>query len=218
MLSGFVHWIEHHPAVHRFALRIWKLFPARLAGFLKGTLARNWIVGAVAVMLDTGVSPPEVLLVEHSYRSRGAWGLPGGSLESIPGSPTDPHSEALPDDIIEQTLKREVREELGIGIEQIELLRVDAVPYIAEEPGPYRLDFYFRCRPEDGFAKLRTAVANGEFRATSPEIRDARLVPLNAIRQFDLFSPDARFLQRDLPRLVPGAAGARARRDNHSKT
>jgi hypothetical protein len=36
-----------------------------------------------------------------------------------------------------------VWEELGIGIEAIELLRVDAVPFVAEEPGPYRLDFYY---------------------------------------------------------------------------
>ena len=67
----------------------------RLAGFLKGRLARNWLVGAVAVMVDTDVVPPEILLVEHSYRRRGTWGLPGGSLESIPGDPSAPRAELL---------------------------------------------------------------------------------------------------------------------------
>lgn len=206
MLSGLVSWIERHPQVHRLALRVWRLFPARFAGFLKGQLARNWIVGAVAVMIDTEIPRPEVLLVEHSYRTSGAWGLPGGSLESVPGRPTDPGTRALPDDILEQTLKREVGEELGIAIEDISLLRVDAVPYVAEEPGPYRLDFYFRCRPEGGFAKLRAALAAGEFRAASPEIRDARLVPLAEIDGFDLFSTDERFLREDLPRLMTEVA------------
>ena len=74
--------------------------------------------------------PQQVLLAEHSYRRRGAWGLPGGSLESIPGSPTRPREEASPDDVLEATLRREVWEELGIDLAEIRLLRVDAVPYV----------------------------------------------------------------------------------------
>lgn len=209
MLSSLARWIERHPAVHGWSLRVWRLFPPRLAGFLKGRFARNWIVGAVAVMVDEEASPPQVLLVEHSYRPRGAWGLPGGSLESIPGSPTVPRDEASPDDVLEATLRREVGEELGIDIEAIKFLRVDAVPYVAEEPGPYRLDFYFLCKPEGGFATLREMLASGAFAPRSPEIRDARLVPLSEIGSYDLFSADARFLEKDLPRLVPKLAPAR---------
>ncbi len=203
MLSWLAHWIEHQPAVHRLALRLWRWFPPRLAGFLKGQFARNWVVGAVAVMLDEEVSPPQLLLVEHSYRKRGAWGLPGGSLESIPGDPRVPRQDASPDDIIESTLRREVWEELGIGIEAVRLLRVDAVPYIAEEPGPYRLDFYYLCKPEGGFEALRKRLASGEFHASSPEILQARLVAFDQIDGYDLFSPDARLLTKDLPRLLP---------------
>lgn len=203
MLSRFAHWIEHHPDVHRRALQVWRLFPARLAGFLKARLARNWLVGAVAVMVDDAVSPPQVLLVEHSYRARGAWGLPGGSLESVPGDPTDPNTPASPDDILERTLEREIAEELGIAVDDIVPLRVDAVPYVAEEPGPYRLDFYFRCRPRHGFDALRAELEAGRFTPASPEIRDAALVPLTDLDRCDLFSPDDRFLRHDLPRLVP---------------
>ncbi len=201
MLSRLARWIEHHPDIHRNALRIWRLFPPRLAGFLKGRFARNWVVGAVAVMVDDEVSPPEVLLVEHSYRPRGAWGLPGGSLESIPGSPIAPRDDSSPDHVIEETLRREIWEELGIEVEAIELLRIDAVPYVAEEPGPYRLDFYFRCLPKGGFAPLRAALVAGTFKPQSPEISRARLIPLTRVAEYDLFSPDARFLSRDLPRL-----------------
>ena len=206
MFAWLTHYIERHPAIHRASLSLWRLFPARLAGFLKGVLARNWVVGAVAVMIDRETSPPEVLLIEHSYRRRGAWGLPGGSLESIPGDPKMPRADASPDDVLEATLRREVWEELGIEIGDIRLLRVDAVPYVAEEPGPYRLDFYYRCVPQGGFSALRTGLASGEMRARSPEIQRMRLVPLTRLTEYDLFSSDARFLGEDLPRLIPEVA------------
>ncbi len=203
MLTWLARWIEKHRRVHRWSLRVWRLFPPRLAGFLKGQFARSWVVGAVAVMVDAHATPPEVLLVRHSYRRRGSWGLPGGSLESIPGNATAAGSGPSPDDVVEATLRREVWEELGLSIAAIEFLRIDAVPYVAEEPGPDRLDFYFLCRPEGGFAKLREDIASRSFRPRSPEIDDARLVPLSALDDLDLFSPDARFLQSDLPRLRP---------------
>ena len=210
MLSRLVRWIERHPRVHQASLSAWRAFPPRLAGFLKGRLARSWLVGAVAVILDEEASPPEVLLVEHSYRPRGAWGLPGGALDSIPGNPRAPGAEASADDVIEATLRREVLEELGISITAIyPLLRVDAVPYIPEEPGSDRLDFYFRCVPEQGFAALRAALESDGLKTRSPEIRQMRMVPLSEIDDYDLFSAHARLLRDDLPRLEPALAAAR---------
>lgn len=207
MLSRLIGWIERHPRLHRTSLAVWRAFPPRLAGFLKGRLSRSWLVGAVAVMVDAEASPPEVLLVEHSYRPRGAWGLPGGALDSIPGDARTPGAEPSADDVIETTLRREVWEELGIGITDISLLRVDAVPYIPEEPGPDRLDFYFLCTPEQGFPALRAALASEALEPRSPEIRQMRLVPLTEIGSYDLFSADARLLRDDLPRLEPALAG-----------
>jgi 8-oxo-dGTP pyrophosphatase MutT (NUDIX family) len=201
MFSQLAHFIERHPSVHRSSLAVWRLFPPRLAGFLKGVLTRNWVVGAVAVMIDTESSPPEVLLVQHSYRSKGAWGLPGGALDSIDGNPTSPRNDASPDDAIEEALRREVCEELGIEIEVLRLLRVDAVPYVTEEPGPYRLDFYYRCSPGDGFDSLRAGLMSGDIKSPSAEIVQIRLVPVTELSQYDLYSSDARFLRDDLPRL-----------------
>jgi 8-oxo-dGTP diphosphatase len=206
MFAWLVRFIEHHPKLHRFLLLVWRLFPPRLAGFLKGLLSRNWLVGAVAVMIDEDTSPPEVLLVEHSYRPKGAWGLPGGSLESTPGDPTRGGHEALPDNVIESALQREVSEELGIGITVIRLLRIDAIPYVAEEPGPYRLDFYFRCAPHHGFAALRHGLSTGQIKPRSPEIKQIRFVPLTDLKKYDLYSTDFRFLHEDLPRLEPALA------------
>ncbi len=203
MLAWLARFIERHPHLHRALLRVWRLFPPRLAGFLKGLLSRNWLVGAVAVMIDETPSPPEVLLVEHSYRPKGAWGLPGGSLESTPGDPTRGSTGALPDDVIESALRREVFEELGIGITVIRLLRIDAIPYVKEEPGPYRLDFYFRCTPRDGFAALRHGLITGQLKPCSAEIKHIRFVPLTDLKKYDLYSTDQRFLHEDLPRLEP---------------
>ena len=206
MLAWLARFIEHHPDLHRFALLVWRWFPPRVAGFLKGQFSRRWLVGAVAVMIDDTTSPPEVLLVEHSYRPKGAWGLPGGSLESTPGDPNRPGDGASSDDVIESALRREISEELGIEIAVMRLLRIDAIPYIPEEPGPYRLDFYFRCAPREGFVAFRRSLDSGQVRPCSPEIRQMRLVPLTNLSQYDLFSSDARFLTIDLPRHEPSLA------------
>ena len=203
MFAWLARFIEHHPKLHRFSLLVWRLFPPRLAGFLKGLLARKWLVGAVAVMIDESTSPSQVLLVEHSYRAKGTWGLPGGSLESTPGDPARPRNDTLPDDVIESALRREMLEELGIEITVISLLRIDAIPYVSEEPGPYRLDFYFRCAPRDGFAAFRHVLNSGQTKPFSPEIRQIRFVPLTDLTKYDLFSTDLRFLTEDLPRLEP---------------
>jgi 8-oxo-dGTP pyrophosphatase MutT (NUDIX family) len=202
MFAWLAPFIERRPNLHRFSLLVWRLFPPRLAGFLKGLLARKWLVGAVAVMIDESTSPFEVLLVEHSYRPRGAWGLPGGSLESTPGDPTRPRNDTSSDDVIESALRREILEELGIEIAVLGLLRIDAIPYIAEEPGPYRLDFYYRCAPRDGFAALRQSLSSGQTKPCSPEITQIRFVPLTDLTKYDLFSSDVRILlkaQRQAP-------------------
>ena len=207
MFDWLARLIERHSALHRWALVVWRRFPPRLAGFLKGLFARSWVVGAVAVMIDEDRSPPEVVLVEHSYRTKGAWGLPGGSLDSIPGDPRTPRPESSPDDVLESALRREVREELGIEITAIRLLRVDAIPFVAEEPGPYRLDFFFWCTPRQGFNFLRDNLKSEKWRPNSPEISQLRLVPLPDLDNYDLFSSDQRFLKDDLKRLALHSLG-----------
>ena len=208
LLTSLTRLIERHRWLHRSALRVWRLFPPRLAGFLKGQLVRNWLVGAVAVIVDEAPSPPQILLLKHSYRPRGVWGLPGGSLDSMPGDPTEPTDAASADNVLEATLRREVWEELGFDVDAIAFLKVDAVPYVAEEPGPYRLDFYYRCEPEQGCAALRAALESGSFEPRSPEILEARFVPLSEIGDYDLFSSSERFIENDLIRLIPSLATA----------
>jgi len=161
LLSWLAHFIERHPFLHRTSLAVWKHFPPRLAGFLRKLLTTRWAVGAVAVIIDEEVNPPEVLLVQHSYRTKGAWGLPGGSLESGLRNPLEPPREESPDDIIESSLRREVFEELGIEIEIVRLAKVDAVPYVPEEPGPYRLDSTTGVFPSGDSARCAKGSAPG---------------------------------------------------------
>jgi len=206
MFTRIIRYIENQQLIHRLLLRIWRLFPARLAGFLKGLLTRSWVLGAVAVMIDDTVRPAQVLLVEHSYRRRGAWGLPGGALDSIPGNPTHPREDESPDDVLEATLQREVQEELGIEVNIIRMLRTDAVPYVVEEPGPYRLTFYFLCTPAEGFKAFREGLETGTIRPHSAEVSRIELVPLDRLADYDLFSTDSRLLRNDLSRLMPELA------------
>lgn len=201
LFSNFVRFVERHHGLHAALLKIWRLFPARLAGFLKGLLARSWVVGAVAVMIDESVSPPEVVLAKHSYRRRGAWGFLGGSLESVPGDPKEPRAQSGRKNIIADTLRREIREELGMEVDVHEMIKVDAVPYMPEEPGPYRLNFYFRCEPAGGFDAFRGALGRQEIKPQSPEIETIRLVPLPEATSYDLFATDAYVLSEDLARL-----------------
>ena len=208
MFTRIIHFIENLQGIHGLLLRIWRLFPPRLAGFLKGLLARSWVLGAVAVMIDDSVRPAQVLLVEHSYRRRGSWGLPGGALDSIPGDPHHPRDDESPDDVLEATLAREIREELGIAVDIIRLLRTDAVPYIEEEPGPYRLTFYYLCKPAEGFDDFRQGLETGRIRPNSPEVSDMKLVPLGELQDYELFSPDRRLLLGSLNRLMPGLANS----------
>jgi 8-oxo-dGTP pyrophosphatase MutT (NUDIX family) len=198
MFAWVAHFIERHPSIHRTALSVWRHFPPRLAGFLKMLLTTKWTVGAVAVVIDEDVNPPEVLLVQHSYRIKGAWGLPGGALESTQASPLDPEHE---DNILESALRREVFEELGIEVDIKHLIRIDAIPYVPEEPGPYRLDFYYRCLPKDGIAALREAISSERVKPRSPEVKSLRFVPLTSLSQYDLYSSDATLLSAHLPEV-----------------
>ena len=136
MLVWLARYIERHPALHQLALGVWRNFPPRLAGFLKGQFARSWVVGAVAVMVDEEVSPPEVLLVEHSYRRKGAWGLPGGALDSIPGDPASPGSQPSPDDVLESGLRREVWRNWASKLRRFACFGLTPFPMLPRNPDP----------------------------------------------------------------------------------
>jgi 8-oxo-dGTP pyrophosphatase MutT (NUDIX family) len=126
----------------RLLLRLWRDLPlprwARRL-YLRLTCA-DVLLGAGAVILD---DQGRVLVLEHTYRRNGRWGIPGGYLRKGE-SP-------------EHALRREVREETGLDVEVGELL--DAGLYVSDE-----LDLAYRCRIVDGHLRLSPEARRAEYR------------------------------------------------------
>ena len=109
-------------------LRIWRdvPFPNWMRNVFLRVLNPSFMVGAMALIQD---EQGRILVVEHTYRRRVPWGLPGGWLKDAE-SP-------------EAGLRREVLEETGLKV------RVDAL-LAADFWGKSQLDLLYRCTVESG--------------------------------------------------------------------
>jgi 8-oxo-dGTP pyrophosphatase MutT (NUDIX family) len=109
-------------------VRLWRDVP--FPGWLRTAFLRilnpSVMVGAMALIQD---DRGRVLVLEHTYRRRLPWGLPGGWLK---------HAESP-----EAGLVREVREETGFCV------RVDGL-LAAEFWGGNQLDLLYRCTVQSG--------------------------------------------------------------------
>lgn len=83
---------------------------------------RFTVTTAVAIFDDEG----KVLLLEHVFRPDSGWGLPGGFLSG--------------GEQPEEGLRREIREEIGIELEDVELLFVRSLGRLRQ------VEMYFRAR------------------------------------------------------------------------
>ena len=131
--------------VSLLAIRRWLI--ATLGGPYNELIGRRAHLGAAAVIFDRD---RRVLLVRHSYGRRG-WELPGGGRK--------------PKESLEQTVFREVREELGVEALTAELR---AIYY---EPGVDQHHFAFLCRLPDG----------SEPKPNSAEILECAYWPVDAL-------------------------------------
>jgi 8-oxo-dGTP diphosphatase len=107
----------------RVLLRIWRdvPFPNWLRHVFLRVLNPSYMVGAMALIQDeTG----RILIIEHTYRRRAPWGLPGGWLKRAESPETG--------------LAREVLEETGLQV------RVDAL-LAADFWGAAQFDLLYRC-------------------------------------------------------------------------
>jgi ADP-ribose pyrophosphatase YjhB (NUDIX family) len=91
-------------------LRVWRdvPFPDWMRGVFLRVLNPSFMIGAMALIRD---DQGRILVVEHTYRRRVPWGLPGGWLK---------HAESP-----ETGLAREVFEETGLRVRVEALLAAD---------------------------------------------------------------------------------------------
>jgi 8-oxo-dGTP diphosphatase len=116
------------PTTRTVLLRIWRdvPFPNWMRHVFLRILNPSFMVGAMALIQD---AQGRVLLLEHTYRRRVPWGMPGGWLKQAESPETG--------------LAREVFEETGFHV------RVEAL-LAADFWGDSQLDLLFRCTVESG--------------------------------------------------------------------
>lgn len=109
-------------------LRVWRdvPFPGWMRLLFLRVLNPSFMVGAMALIQD---EHGRILVLEHTYRRRVPWGLPGGWLK---------HAESP-----EAGLAREVFEETGLRVNVETLLAADFW-------GRTQLDLLYRCEIESG--------------------------------------------------------------------
>ena len=106
-----------------FVGALWRFIPRRLRRRAVRAGQRRFTVTAGAFIFD---DEGRILLLEHVFRPDSSWGIPGGFL----GAGEQP----------EEGLRRELREEVGLEIDHVELL------FARTLRRPRQLETYFRAR------------------------------------------------------------------------
>ncbi len=120
-------------------------FPRRVRTALLWLLSPKFTVGVVALVRDDAGS---ILLLRHTYRLARPWGLPGGGLK--------------PGETLEECLRRELREEIGMEVE------IEGLLSAAAHFDRHLVDMIFACRPAAGHS-LSSFRPNSEARFYPPE-------------------------------------------------
>jgi 8-oxo-dGTP diphosphatase len=108
--------------LQRLIAGTWRALPARVRRWsMRLTQARFTVTAGALVFNDAG----EVLLLKHRFRMGSGWGIPGGFLEL--GEQPD------------EALRRELREEIGLEVERVEIVTTRAFKK------PRQVEIVFRC-------------------------------------------------------------------------
>jgi len=89
---------------------------------MRATQAQFTVTAGALIFNDSG----EVLLLKHRFRAGSGWGIPGGFLE--------------PGEHAEQALRRELREEIGLAVRDVEIFTSRTFKR------PQQVEILFRCR------------------------------------------------------------------------
>jgi 8-oxo-dGTP diphosphatase len=112
--------------------KIWRKLPGRMRRWTMRLAHPRFTVTAGAVIFN---EQGQVLLLKHRFRLGSGWGLPGGFLEKGE-QPVD-------------ALRRELREEIGLEVEDVEIFTVRSFKK------PQQVEILFRCR-SNGAVESRT--------------------------------------------------------------
>ncbi|HEV2836668.1 MAG TPA: NUDIX domain-containing protein [Pyrinomonadaceae bacterium] len=103
--------------------KLWRAMPPRIRRWsMRATQARFTVTAGALIFNDRG----EVLLLKHRFRTGSGWGIPGGFLE-IGEQP-------------EEALRRELREEVGLELENVEIFTARSFHK------PRQVEILFCCR------------------------------------------------------------------------
>jgi len=109
--------------VIEFLGAIWRRLPRSVLNRLV-RIGQKRFTASVGAMIFDGQG--QILLLEHVFRSDKGWGIPGGFISK--------------GEQPEEALRRELREEIGIEIQDVELL------FARTLPGPRQIEFCFRAK------------------------------------------------------------------------
>ncbi|HEX9917591.1 MAG TPA: NUDIX domain-containing protein [Pyrinomonadaceae bacterium] len=143
---------------------LWRVSPRRVRRWGVWLAEPRFMVTVGAIVLDDG---GRVLLLQHEFRTGSGWGIPGGFIEA--------GEQPL------EALRRELREEIGVELDAVELVRVRTLRR------PQQVEIHFRCRLRKGAnAQPRSMEINrvGWFEADAlpPELsRDQRRIIEDAL-------------------------------------
>jgi ADP-ribose pyrophosphatase YjhB (NUDIX family) len=126
----------------RLGIAIWRRLPAMARNGLTWWLNAHFVVGAVAMILDT---EGRVLLARHTYRRRLPWALPGGWVRRG----EDPA----------EAIVREVREETGLTAALL-------APFTVQRESPRHLTIVYAARLTGG--RFRSSAEVSEVRWVAP--------------------------------------------------
>src|SRR5205807_9294562 len=121
---------------------IWRHLPGSVRRRVSRLGQSRFTVTTAAFIFD---GDGRLLLLEHVFRPDSGWGIPGGFLTK--------------DEQPEEALRRELREEIGIEVEDVEMF------FVRNLRGPRQIEIYFRAK------------AIGSPRPCSFEIKKAEWFP-----------------------------------------